>query len=250
MLLKIYIFLLFVSKCQTYNYLQGGDDWLGKCKLNKGQSPINIKDFNYLHIRPPEFHLTHDTNMTNIFNTGFNLEILEQEAQTNFLIFKDKKYFLRQIHFHIQSEHQINGKTYPLEGHLFFTHQNKYLVLAILFEFGTYSNIIERLGLTKNLYLPLPLTMNNNYYYRYQKIPSIELYELNNFLKSTDYYYYKGSTTTPPCEENTDWLISNKILTLSESQYNWYEQIPKFGYRNNRNIQDINGRKIYYIESR
>lgn len=79
--------------------------------------------------------------------------------------------------------------------------------------------------------------------------------EVANFLSSLDfkkYWAYYGSLTIPPCTEGIHWHILEQVQPISKCQLErftalWSEN-PTYaeGYGNNREIQQLNGRTLYY----
>jgi hypothetical protein len=68
------------------------------------------------------------------------------------------------------------------------------------------------------------------------------------------FYFYEGSLTTPPCTETVRFLVMNEIQYLTFSDI---EQFQRFwggnrrfanGRGNNRLIQPLNSRKVYFKE--
>jgi carbonic anhydrase len=80
---------------------------------------------------------------------------------------------------------------------------------------------------------------------------------LADFLATADfseYWSYPGSLTVPPCVEGIKWTVIKKPLPISEAQLNAFNQFfsdnQKFakGLGNNRLIQPLNARTLYFIE--
>ena len=57
-----------------------------------------------------------------------------------------------------------------------------------------------------------------------------------------DYYNFEGSLTTPPCTEGVNWIVFKNQETVSKEQVEKFTQT--LGFKNNRPIQDTNGRQI------
>jgi len=70
-----------------------------------------------------------------IVNNGHSIEFDMDED--NFIAVDSKRYKLKQLHFHADSEHKINGNQFPAEMHL--THEaadGQLAVIALLIETG------------------------------------------------------------------------------------------------------------------
>jgi carbonic anhydrase len=80
---------------------------------------------------------------------------------------------------------------------------------------------------------------------------------LADFLATADfseYWSYPGSLTVPPCVEGIKWTVIKKILPISDAQLNAFNQFfsdnEAFanGLGNNRLIQPLKARTLYFIE--
>lgn len=82
--------------------------------------------------------------------------------------------------------------------------------------------------------------------------PYIQINRLVQELNIQKMYYYKGGLTTPPCTEIAQFFIINDPQPISDEQLEEFTKMwaknPKFanGNGNNRGVQKLNGRTIYY----
>lgn len=66
------------------------------------------------------------------------------------------------------------------------------------------------------------------------------------------FYLYDGSFTTPPCTEGVKYIVMQEIQYITFADIAIFQRFwggnPKFagGKGNNRAVQPLNGRKIYY----
>ena len=82
---------------------------------------------------------------------------------------------------------------------------------------------------------------------------SVNLADLLSEFSDSNYYYYKGSKTTYDCEENVSWVVFDKVLPITAAQRD--EANTSFsasrsfasGNGNNRAVQPLNDRKLYYM---
>jgi carbonic anhydrase len=153
----------------------------------------------------------------------------------------EEAFDLVQIHFHSPSEHTVDGKHFPLEGHM--VHQSPttgaYAVLGILFDStaadddeGTVTEAIDTMW---------------NYMSEEDTDTSEEINLYNTFMTNTSgFYNYNGSFTTPPCTEGVSWFIQAEVLPLRSTQIEtFWDHIG--GYPgNSRPVQALNGRSINY----
>ena len=69
-------------------------------------------------------------------------------------------------------------------------------------------------------------------------------------FNTTSVIQYEGSLTQPPCSEGVDWNILTKVEPISDYQLEFFTNkwifSPVGQQGNNRVVQPINDRKIYY----
>lgn len=226
------------------------------CNFGKHQSPINIAPpFKKLNAKiKPYFY--NDINTSIVYNTGYYLEF--QPNNNDYILFNNSKYTLKQLHFHIESEHSIRHNKYPMELHIVLENiNNKLLVIGIMFDIGKENRFLKNIGWNNYIeFLPLPYCKNHicnlndslsHFVYQYIHINPMKLHNLNYIINNNKFYYYNGSTTTLPCIEDTKWLIMINKLEFSLRQYNYYKNMPRYFKKNNRKIQKLNGRQIFKI---
>lgn len=76
------------------------------------------------------------------------------------------------------------------------------------------------------------------------------VFQLLKQIKNHCYYWYKGSLTSPPCTESVDRLILKYPVYISEQQLKVLKKkltSKSDGYINNRDIQPLNGRRVYEL---
>ncbi|PNM00501.1 carbonic anhydrase precursor [Streptococcus mutans] len=165
-----------------------------------------------------------------IENNGHTIEV-KLKNKKNTLKFNGKTYTLEQFHFHAPSENQIDGKTYPLEGHFVYTTKDKKItVISILYQYGkenktlkqVWKKMPQKAETKKNLSQPVAISQL--------------------FPKDLDYYNFEGSLTTPPCTEGVNWIVFKKQENISKAQVKKFSKT--LGFNNNRPIQKLNGREI------
>ena len=221
------------------------------CQNSIEQSPINIPyetdlniikdgsnveilsiDYNYLQSGTIQYQQNHRWGI-GILNGG-NIRVRIETNEYTFL--------LSEVYFHLNSEHRIQNKQYPMEMQLVhyrsnYQYNNEKLIISTLFD---YSNNKENELLTK---LKVGLL---------QEIESADFSEI--VKKSKAFYYYKGGLTIPPCSNNIHWIVYKDIHNMTYNQFEriktWIESSNKYyystGYGNARGIKPLNGRKIYY----
>ncbi|GGD38270.1 carbonic anhydrase [Malaciobacter pacificus] len=208
------------------------DERYNMCGEGKNQSPINITDSIDAELLP--LRLKGESKAETFVNNGHSVQVNFNNG--SYINISDKKYSLKQIHFHTPSENQIKGKSYPMEAHLVHTDSyDNIAVIAVMFEEGNNDNLTLN-KLLRNLpekYEDEIITEN---------VKSIVTgYEI--LPENRDYYLYNGSLTTPPCNEGVKWFVLKNAVKISKSQLDDFTKVmPK----NNRPIQEINARTILH----
>lgn len=193
----------------------------------KRQSPINIIDINAVNdslLKPIEFHYSSSVKIHDVTNNGHSIQYNFEKG--DYILLKNEKYELIQIHFHEPSEHTLNGVRYPIETHMVHVNKNKQIaVVSILGKEGVNNKAFEFL----ESYLPIQVgktkKIDNNF-------------NLNlNLPDNRQYYNYSGSLTTPPCTEDVDWYVFKTPISLSVNQVNKLQKLmPLNNYRNEQLI--------------
>ncbi len=112
------------------------------CKEGKQQSPINVVASKDSDLKPLE--LDYNASSKSLINNGHTVQV--NIADGSSLKLDGKVYKLKQFHFHVPSENNINGDAFPLEAH--FVHQSDdgaLAVIAVMFQTGEANPTLERI---------------------------------------------------------------------------------------------------------
>lgn len=169
-----------------------------------------------------------------------------------------------QLHFHWGSEnsrgseHQVNGRKYPMEIHIVHYNAEKYpnvstamtmadglAVLGILVELQASDNPVLNVIVEKLEKIP--------YKYDNVTLDSLQPYSFLPF-DIAQFYTYKGSLTTPGCFESVRWFVFNHTFGISEAQLEKFrsstfdrkrQDTKKSHLSDNfRPVQPLNGRTV------
>ena len=150
----------------------------------------------------------------------------------NFLTYGKQRFELQQFHFHVPSEHSIDGQLSAMEAH--FVHKNaegRLAVLALMLRSGQANAVLGPLFAS----LPPP-----------GGAASQVQVNLSAMLpKNRAHFAYEGSLTTPPCTEGVQWIVLLTQPSVSRSQ------LDRFRVRyaaNARPTQAWRGRKIEFTQ--
>ena len=225
--------------------------WPDTCSIGQAQSPIDIpeeskidydseyknrrviiEEINYTPIEKTQVGYEHEYSLSTptLNNGGIKVRI-------NGTLFS---YNVKNIHFHLNSEHTINGKLYPMEMHIVHENdskddeKNQNLVIGYIFEIGSENSFLNEIGLGTG-----------------EEVKNVKI---SNIVKNETVYYYKGGLTTPPCSETVNWVVIKNIKSMSQTQFDKFkafvESVNKNYVKtgNNRNIYPLNGRKVNISE--
>ena len=216
----------------TYEGKEGPTYWgsispeYATCSTGKSQSPVDLSSAVPTDLAKLQFH--YQPSKINIINNGHTIQ--ENYDAGSYFELDGVRYDLQQFHFHVPSEHTINGKHTAAEMHL--VHKNaegNLAVVGILIHAGAqnpaFRSTWEHLSAVAGPVQQFADTANAA-----NMLPA---------LQTT--YRYDGSLTTPPCTEGVKWFVMMNQIELSQTQINSLAQILK---HDNRPVQPLNNRKI------
>jgi len=275
------------------------------CKTGSRESPINIETKTVRYQEYPPFILKGHENLSisegnlKLMNTGETLKIETTLGNHSKVLLSggplNIEYEFVNMHFHWGeprtctasqhvycgslpkrhkrkidepgSEHQIDGKSYPLQLHMVYksiqdetietavSHKNGLAVLGFKFQV-----------VPDNVNVPgMDALMNKTSKYlnecevqkcgnEYNGIDTREGHDINvvNFLPvlMDEYFYYRGSFTSGDCQEAVNWVIFLTPLACHRRHLdilmNMTRSNGKKIINNFRETQHVNGRPIYY----
>ncbi|MGR1225487.1 carbonic anhydrase [Aeromonas veronii] len=198
----------------------------GQCS-GSNQSPINLSGLVEAKLAPLALH--YQAGGKTVVNNGHTVQVGYAPGST--LQLDGTRFELKQFHFHAPSENLIEGKSYPLEGHLVHvSDKGEIAVVAVMFKAGkanpalaaAWGELPTKVGEIHPLKVPLSAE---------QLLP-----------KSRDYYRFSGSLTTPPCTEGVRWLVMKQPVEVSQAQIDAFKAV--IHHPNNRPVQPLNGRVV------
>ena len=198
----------------------------GQC-AGSNQSPVNLTALVEAELAPLQFHYL--PGGKTLVNNGHTVQVNYAPGST--LELDGMHFELKQFHFHAPSENLIEGRSYPLEGHLVHANDKGELaVVAVMFEAGranpalsqAWQALPAKAGETRALKVPLSAE---------QLLPT-----------QRDYYRFSGSLTTPPCSEGVRWLVMKQPVQVSQAQIDAFKAVMH--HPNNRPVQPLNGRLV------
>ena len=197
------------------------------CADGSAQSPIDIRAASELNLVDIVFDYGETAN--NIFNNGHTIQVNVDAGSQ--IVYNGIAYDLLQFHFHLPSEHTIDGEAAAMEIH--FVHQdarsgNLAVVGVMLIEgesSAAYATIFDNLPSE----VGEPAVMG-------------DAYALEALLpEERTYTTYQGSLTTPPCSEIVRWLVLDAPVALSAEQIGAFAAIHA---GNARPVQPLGARDL------
>lgn len=220
----------------AYRGLNGPGSWHNLCVdygacAGEVQSPVDLAGAtdDQALTAIPEHYVATQTHIVHMGNTlRFN-----QDAGSEITL-DGQAYQLLQFHTHTTSEHQVDGKSYPMEVH--FVHQNpnsgQLAVISVLVEDGAENQFLAA------CMDHLPKQEGEQYH-------AADTYNVADFLPADrSYFTYAGSLTAPPCTENVTWIVLEHPVEASAEQIGRFEKLER---RNNRPLQQLNGRVVRHF---
>ena len=214
------------------------EDWKGKCKTGKRQSPINIdtqRTIKKIWGQPFVFN-GYDQKISVLVKNNRHtivvtpIEMEKQEIAITGGGLGESRFKFAQAHFHWGStndqgsEHTINNKSSAMEMHLVHWNHDVGKTVKEATEKDVY-NSLEVLGVQfkiglKNTKLEYLFNTARNVFKENTNATLEKNITLKDFLPKDKlrFYRYKGSLTTPPCNEIVIWTIFKEPIEVSQEQ--------------------------------
>jgi carbonic anhydrase len=193
------------------------------CLMGDEQSPI---DLSYGVVAVPDMVAIHwtDTAEWEVVNNGHTIQLNAENA--GFITIADEEYELLQFHFHLPSEHAVDGERAPMEVH--FVHKAKgggLAVIGVLMVGGGENAAFDKIMVAAP--------------HEHGEAALGEV-DLASLLPETQRFYrYHGSLTTPPCSEIVLWTVMQEPVAVSDAA------IAAFG-----RIFEMNARPLQMVNRR
>ena len=186
------------------------DDY-APCKTGHRQSPIDIEATQKAEL--PAIQFDYKATPLRIIDNGHTIMI--NYAPGSSIRVGDKRYELKQFHFHRPSEEKIKGKRYDMVVHLVHVASDgSTAVVAVLLGPGGDNQLIDELR------GDLPKEKNKE-----ELLDSVQIDVANLLPADRGYYTFAGSLTTPPCTENVTWYVLKHPVALSAADIREYSKL-------------------------
>lgn len=185
------------------------------CKNGRYQSPIDIHDTKRAALPPIRFE--YKPSPLHIIDNGHT--VMVNYGPGSFISVGDKKYELKQFHFHRPGEEKIHGKSFDMSLHLVHADDDgKLAVVAVLLQRGEDSPFVHE------LWNYLPKEKNKE-----ELLDNVQIDVSQIVPPDRGYYSFSGSLTTPPCSEDVTWYVLKHPAMISAEEIERFSQL----YRDN-----------------
>ena len=198
------------------------------CASGTHQSPIDLTGGRARSQSAPM--VDYGASGIELMNTGQTIEMRFDAG--SWLGLEGGRYALEQLHFHVPSEHQVEGQSFPMELHLMHrASSDARAIVGVLVEVGARNAALAAIldNLPDGTELP-------------RQVLDARVTAADLIPRATAWYRYDGSLTEPPCSEGVRWLVAAEPLQVDEAQL---EQMKAVVRDNHRPIQPANGRPVF-----
>ena len=210
------------------------------------QTPIDIRDEDTTFVpNLPALGFSYETKAAlSVVNTGSPGEFATVRAELPESSSKltvaevidgtpaDVEYKLLQFHWHAPSEHELNGRKFPMDLHLVHRADNGTGPIRVVGVFVREGR--ENSELAK-IFSHLPAQKDER--------RAVARFNLTKLLpQGLESYRYDGSLTTPDFQEGVKWVVLAEPVEMSRQQIEAFRQL--FPEGNSREVQPLNGRTV------
>ena len=206
------------------------------CAEGTHQSPIDLTAPDTVEAievtrdyKPASLRVVRKEHVVDVLDNGHTIQVNYDQGST--LTLEGTEYELLQYHFHMPSEHTVDGRHAALELHLVHrSDAGELAVIGVLVDEGEYNAVIAP------LVDALPAEPGDTVQLEHGT------FDVDGLIPfDPRYYRYEGSLTTPPCTEGVQWLVMVRQGHASA------EQLARFAAvmpENNRPVQPRNARRL------
>ncbi len=162
-----------------------------------------------------------------VVDNGHTIQV--DMAAGSSIILEGRRFALLQFHFHLPSEHTVEGGLRAMEVH--FVHQAEEGDLAVV---GVFMDAGEAHAAIQAIWDAIPAA---------GEAPTpLAGIDPNAFLPGgRGYFRYAGSLTTPPCSEVVSWVVMTESIAVSQAQVDAFAALYPM---NARPVQPLHRRFI------
>jgi carbonic anhydrase len=200
------------------------------------QSPIDLRRNRITFVRRlPRIRFRYPRRVdVTLVNTGspdeFATVRAELPAGAAHIVLDGVRWGLDQFHWHTPSEHEMEGRSSPLEMHFVHTRADEaILVIAVFIERGSANAALAP------MFRDLPAEPDAT-----REVSGVRLRALLPERRKS--FRYSGSLTTPPFTEPVRFVVLADSINASRRQIGAFREL--FAEGNSREVQPLNGREV------
>lgn len=162
-----------------------------------------------------------------VVDNGHTIQI-DMEAGSS-IVLEGRQFSLVQFHFHLPSEHTVDGGSFPMEVH--FVHAAEEADLAVI---GVFMEAGDGDPTIQSIWEAIPGPGGAP--------AALGALDPRTLLpEGRSYFRYQGSLTTPPCSEVVSWVVMTESISVSQAQVDAFAALYPM---NARPVQPLNDRSI------
>jgi len=198
------------------------------CGAGRNQSPVDLGAAVEAQAADVTFHYA--ATPLKVTNNGHSIQV--DYAPGSYIELDGHRYDLKQFHFHSPSEHEVDGHSFPMEGHLVHADEDGNLaVIGVFFESGGENDTI------RSVWQHLPARAGES-----AEVDGEQVDVAGLLPEDRAAWRYNGSLTTPPCSEGVSWLVMKAPVRVSAQRIAQFHDL--MGVDNNRPVQPLNARVV------
>ncbi|WP_420447231.1 carbonic anhydrase [Candidatus Palauibacter sp.] len=205
----------------------GLDASFAVCDTGVEQSPVDLTAATPAGAGDGGLDIQWQPTEAEVVDNGHTIQVNVAEGSS--IALEGRQFSLVQFHFHLPSEHTVDGAASPMEVH--FVHaaeEGDLAVIGVFMEAGDADPTIQSLWEA----IPGPD----------ESPPAVGALDPGSLLpEGRGYFRYQGSLTTPPCSEVVSWVVMTESISVSQAQVDAFAALYPM---NARPVQPLNGRDV------
>ncbi|WP_419941128.1 carbonic anhydrase [Candidatus Palauibacter sp.] len=205
----------------------GLDPSLAVCDTGVEQSPVDLTGATPADADAGGLDIEWQATETEVVDNGHTIRVNMAEGSS--IVLEGRQFSLVQFHFHLPSEHTVDGAASAMEVH--FVHAAEEGDLAVI---GVFMEAGDADATIQSLWEAIPSPDESP--------AAVGVLDPGTLLPGgRGYFRYQGSLTTPPCSEVVSWVVMTESISVSQAQVDAFAALYPM---NARPVQPLNGRDI------
>lgn len=195
------------------------------CDSGVRQSPVDIAEVTAS--RESELEIRWQPGDAEVIDNGHTIQV--NVAEGSAINLEGREFGLLQFHFHLPSEHTVEGRAAPMDVH--FVHaaaEGGLAVIGVFMEAGAADPTVQ------GIWDAIPAAG--------EAPGELAAFDASGLLpEGGGHYRYPGSLTTPACSEIVSWVVMTEPIAVSQDQIDAFAALYPM---NARPVQPLNERTI------